>query len=62
MKSSSWAPDSGSWAVKELTEGGLKIVVFDAGRNLDIARDFPADEQVGGRKIAGRARSAIARR
>jgi hypothetical protein len=30
---------SGLWAVKELTEGGLKVVPFEAGRNLDIARD-----------------------
>lgn len=59
MTSSSSAPDSGSWAVKELTKGGPKIVVLDAGRNLDIARDFPADGQVGRRGIVGRAKSAI---
>jgi choline dehydrogenase-like flavoprotein len=23
---------SGSWAAKELTEGGLKVVLFEAGR------------------------------
>lgn len=38
---------SGSWAVKELTEGGLKVVLLEAGRNLDIARDFPADAEAG---------------
>jgi hypothetical protein len=59
MTSSSSAPDSGSWAVKELTEGGLKIVVSDAGKNLDIARDFAADGQVGRRRIVGRGESTI---
>jgi choline dehydrogenase-like flavoprotein len=50
---------SGSWAVKELTEGGLKVVLFEAGRNLDIAHDFPADAEVGGGGIVGRVKSAI---
>jgi choline dehydrogenase-like flavoprotein len=50
---------SGSWAVKELTEGGLKVVLLEAGRNLDIARDFPADAEVGGIGIVGRIKSAI---
>src|SRR5208282_5370566 len=34
---------TGSWAVKDLTEGGLKVLLLEAGRNLDIARDFPTD-------------------
>jgi choline dehydrogenase-like flavoprotein len=50
---------SGSWAAKELTEGGLKVVLLEAGRNLDIARDFPADADVGVMGIVGRAKSAI---
>jgi choline dehydrogenase-like flavoprotein len=50
---------SGSWAVKELTEGGLKVVLLEAGRNLDIAHDFPADAEVGGMGIVGRVKSAI---
>jgi len=54
MTSSSSAPASGSWAVKELTGGGLKIVLFEAGRNLDIAHDFPADAELGGGGIVGR--------
>ena len=49
----------GSWAVKELTEGGLKVVLLEAGRNLDIARDFPADAEVGAEGIVGRVKSAI---
>ncbi len=39
---------SGSWAVKELTEGGLHVVLLEAGRNLDIANDFPADAKRAG--------------
>jgi choline dehydrogenase-like flavoprotein len=50
---------SGSWAAKELTEGGLNVVLLEAGRNLDIARDFPADAQQSVLGIAGRVKSAI---
>ena len=50
---------SGSWAVKELTEGGLKVVLLEAGSDLDIARDFPADAEVGGMGIVGRVKSTI---
>jgi choline dehydrogenase-like flavoprotein len=50
---------SGSWAVKELAEGGLKVVLLEAGRNLDIAHDFPADVDVGVMGIVGRVKSAI---
>ena len=50
---------AGSWAVKELTEGGLKVVLLEAGRNLDIAHDFPAYADVGVMGIVGRVRSAI---
>src|SRR5215472_10086731 len=50
---------SGSWAVKELTEGGLKVVLLEAGRNLAIAHDFPTDAEAGGMGIAGRVKSAI---
>lgn len=50
---------AGSWAVKELTQGGLKVVLLEAGRNLDIAHDFPADAEVGVMGIAGRLKSAI---
>ncbi len=50
---------AGSWAVKELTEGGLKVVLLEAGRDLDIEHDFPAhaNAQFGG--IAPRAKAAI---
>ena len=39
---------SGSWAVKELTEGGLNVVLLEAGKDLDVARDFPADAERAG--------------
>ena len=50
----------GSWAAKELTEGGLNVVLLEAGRNLDIARDFPADAEAGANGIVGRVKSAAA--
>ncbi|MEB3983931.1 GMC family oxidoreductase [Mycobacterium sp. 663a-19] len=50
---------AGSWAVKELTEGGLRVVLLEAGRDLDIARDFPADAKVGAMGPVGRVKSAI---
>jgi choline dehydrogenase-like flavoprotein len=50
---------SGSWAAKELTEGGLNVVLLEAGPNLDIAHDFPADAEVSVMGIAGRVKSAI---
>lgn len=33
---------AGSWAAKELLEGGLDVVLLEAGRALDAQRDFPA--------------------
>lgn len=50
---------SGSWAAKELTEGGLRVVLLEAGRNLDFAHDFPADGDVGVMGIAGRVKAAL---
>src|SRR5258705_8106661 len=49
---------SGSWAVKQLTEGGLHVALLEAGRNLDIANDFPADGE-GRVGMVGRVKSAI---
>jgi choline dehydrogenase-like flavoprotein len=49
---------SGSWAAKELTEGGLNVVLLEAGRNLDIDDDFPADAELRAMGVAGRVRSA----
>jgi choline dehydrogenase-like flavoprotein len=50
---------SGSWAVKELTEGGLNVVLLEAGRSLDIAQDFPAEAELRVMGIGGRLKSAI---
>lgn len=50
---------AGSWAVKELTEGGLNTVLLEAGRNLDIPQDFPSDATVGAVGMKGRARAAL---
>jgi choline dehydrogenase-like flavoprotein len=50
---------AGSWAAKELTEGGLQVVLLEAGRNLDLSRDFPADATVRAIGVVGRAKAAI---
>jgi choline dehydrogenase-like flavoprotein len=44
---------SGSWAVRELTEGGLKVVLFEAGRNLDIAHDVLPTQRWAGAGLWG---------
>jgi choline dehydrogenase-like flavoprotein len=31
---------TGGWAAKELTEGGMRVLVLEAGRNLDPMKDF----------------------
>src|SRR5579884_2924901 len=50
---------SGSWAAKELTEGGLNVVLLEAGRDLDVAHDFPADAELRPMGITARVKSAI---
>jgi choline dehydrogenase-like flavoprotein len=50
---------SGSWAAKELTEGGLKVVLLEAGRNLDIAHDFPAGAELGVGGVMSRVKAAV---
>lgn len=50
---------AGSWAVKELTESGLKVVLLEAGRNLDLARDFPSDATAGAIGMVSRAKAAV---
>ena len=50
---------AGSWAAKELTEGGLNVVLLEAGRDLDIPHDFPSDAQLRVMGIGGRIKSAI---
>jgi choline dehydrogenase-like flavoprotein len=31
---------TGGWAAKELTEGGMRVIVLEAGRKLDPMKDF----------------------
>lgn len=50
---------AGSWAAKELTEGGLQVVLLEAGRTLDIERDFPAGAEPEFAGIGRRLKSAI---
>ncbi|OBH58693.1 GMC oxidoreductase [Mycobacterium sp. E2479] len=50
---------AGSWAAKELTEGGLSVVLLEAGRNLDIPHDFPADAEMRVMGIGGRIKWAM---
>ena len=42
-----------------MTEGGLRVVLLEAGRNLDAVRDFPGEARVGGIGLGGRLRSTI---
>ncbi len=43
---------AGGWAAKELTERGLKTILLEAGRSLDLQRDFaPPSEKQGVSKI-----------
>jgi choline dehydrogenase-like flavoprotein len=35
---------AGSWAAKDLSEGGLRVLLLDAGREIDPAKDYPAPE------------------
>jgi choline dehydrogenase-like flavoprotein len=50
---------AGSWAAKELTQGGLNVVLLEAGKDLDVVRDFPADAEMGRIGVVGRLRSAL---
>lgn len=50
---------AGSWAVKELTECGLKVVLLEAGRGLDSEKDFPIGAPPGAIGLASRAKAAL---
>lgn len=50
---------AGSWAAKELTESGLRVVLLEAGRAVDPARDFPAEAPTGAIGMASRAKAAV---
>ncbi|WP_407525917.1 GMC oxidoreductase [Methylobacterium oryzisoli] len=38
---------AGSWAAKELTEGGMRVLLLEAGRNIDPVKDFPKPAKAG---------------
>lgn len=50
---------AGSWAAKELAEAGLQVTLLEAGRDLDVQRDFPRDAAAGAMRVRGRAEAAL---
>ncbi|MEJ0094642.1 MAG: GMC family oxidoreductase [Methylocella sp.] len=55
---------AGGWAAKELTERGMRVLLLEAGREVDQIADFPPPGKAGhhlviGNPIVNRARAAI---
>ena len=52
---------AGGWAAKELTERGLRTVLLEAGRSLDLAQDFvpPPDGGTSNIRVLSRAKAAL---
>jgi len=55
---------AGGWAAKELTEGGLRVLLLEAGRMVDPVADFPQPDVAGhqlvvGNPIVTRAKAAL---
>ena len=55
---------AGGWAAKELTEGGMRVLLLEAGRKVDPVGDFPQPDKAGhqlvvGNPIVTRAQAAI---
>lgn len=44
---------AGGWAAKELTEGGLQVLLLEAGRMIDPVADFPQPERAGHQLVVG---------
>ncbi|MCC7250308.1 MAG: GMC family oxidoreductase [Hyphomicrobium sp.] len=44
---------SGGWAAKELTEGGMRVLLLEAGRNIDPVADFPQPDKAGHHLVVG---------
>jgi choline dehydrogenase-like flavoprotein len=44
---------AGGWAAKELTEGGLDVLLLEAGRMIDPVADFPQPEVAGHQLVVG---------
>ena len=43
---------AGGWVAKECAERGLTVLVLEAGRALEPARDFPPPAEVGGSRVS----------
>lgn len=43
---------SGGWVAKEAAERGLKVLMLEAGRKLDPAKDFPPPAHEGGSRVS----------
>ena len=55
---------AGGWAAKELTEGGMRVLLLEAGRMVDPVADFPQPDKAGHQLVVGnpiltRARAAL---
>ena len=44
---------AGGWAVKELTEGGMRVLLLEAGRKVDPVVDFPQPSEAGHQLVVG---------
>ncbi|MFE1603289.1 GMC oxidoreductase [Methylobacterium sp. ID0610] len=55
---------AGGWAAKELTEGGMRVLLLEAGRNIDPIEDFPQPNKAGhhlavGNPLVARSKAAL---
>lgn len=55
---------SGGWAAKELTEGGMRVLLLEAGRAVDPVKDFPQPAKAGhhlavGHPLVARSKAAL---
>ncbi len=44
---------AGGWAAKELTERGMRLLLLEAGREVDQIADFPPPEKAGHHLVSG---------
>ena len=44
---------AGGWAAKELTEGGMHVLLLEAGRDVDPVADFPQPDKAGHHLVVG---------
>ncbi|MBC7141335.1 MAG: GMC family oxidoreductase, partial [Rhodobacteraceae bacterium] len=43
---------SGGWVAKEAAERGARVLMLEAGRRLDSAKDFPVPDHEGGSRVS----------